>query len=147
MENRNIIIVETPRGEIKLDKTKAAPQFYAPRGNGKQDAFALVPWKNGEQVANYPLFEESIQRSKIPWNIYDGLTSEERGVYLAHLRAVEERRLTYTCPITKATVMTISQLLFNGKCCGNACRHCPYEHENVPTDRKGEKIWNGVYFV
>jgi hypothetical protein len=22
--------------------------------------------------------------------------------------------------------------LRRGRCCGNACRHCPYEHANVP---------------
>lgn len=145
--NGNIAVVETTREEIQLNKVKAAPQYYTPRGDGKRDAFGLILWKNGGQIANYPLFEESIQRSKVAWNVYNGLTSQERAIYLAHLRAIEERRLTYKCPITGSTVMTISQLLVNKKCCGSACRHCPYEHENVPADKKGEKIWNGVYYV
>ncbi len=28
-------------------------------------------------------------------------------------------------------VMTESYHLRRGKCCGNKCRHCPYNHENV----------------
>jgi hypothetical protein len=29
-------------------------------------------------------------------------------------------------------VLTAQYHLRRGVCCGNACRHCPYEHENVP---------------
>lgn len=28
-------------------------------------------------------------------------------------------------------VLTESYHLARGYCCGNACRHCPYDHENV----------------
>jgi len=29
-------------------------------------------------------------------------------------------------------VLTAQYHLRRGTCCGNACRHCPFEHENVP---------------
>lgn len=29
-------------------------------------------------------------------------------------------------------VFTAAYHLNRGYCCGNACRHCPYNHENVP---------------
>ena len=29
-------------------------------------------------------------------------------------------------------VFTKGYLLNRGFCCGNGCRHCPYEYENVP---------------
>ncbi len=29
-------------------------------------------------------------------------------------------------------VLTAHYHLRRGSCCGNACRHCPYGHENVP---------------
>jgi len=29
-------------------------------------------------------------------------------------------------------VLTAQYHLRRGVCCGNTCRHCPYEHENVP---------------
>ena len=29
-------------------------------------------------------------------------------------------------------VFTSAYLLKRGYCCGNGCRHCPYDHVNVP---------------
>jgi hypothetical protein len=29
-------------------------------------------------------------------------------------------------------VLTEDYLRRRGYCCGNKCRHCPYDHENVP---------------
>ncbi len=33
-------------------------------------------------------------------------------------------------------VLTEWYYLKRGRCCGNGCRHCPYDHENVPKKRK-----------
>jgi len=33
-------------------------------------------------------------------------------------------------------VLTAKYLLKRGNCCGNGCRHCPYEHVNVPNKKK-----------
>lgn len=30
-------------------------------------------------------------------------------------------------------VFTETYHLARGRCCGNACRHCPFDHENVKT--------------
>lgn len=30
-------------------------------------------------------------------------------------------------------VMTEQYHLKRGECCGSKCRHCPYDHKNVPT--------------
>lgn len=30
--------------------------------------------------------------------------------------------------------------LDRGYCCGNGCKHCPYEYENVPEPRKSELL-------
>jgi len=30
-------------------------------------------------------------------------------------------------------VLTETFHLARGRCCGNACRHCPFDHENVKT--------------
>lgn len=35
-------------------------------------------------------------------------------------------------------VLTEKYLLERGYCCGNGCKHCPYEYENVPELRKTE---------
>jgi hypothetical protein len=33
-------------------------------------------------------------------------------------------------------VLTAKYLLDRGYCCGNKCRHCPYDHINVPDQSK-----------
>lgn len=33
-------------------------------------------------------------------------------------------------------VLTEKYHLEKGYCCGNGCRHCPYEYENVPEPRR-----------
>ncbi|MBL8181603.1 MAG: hypothetical protein JNL64_08285 [Blastocatellia bacterium] len=35
-------------------------------------------------------------------------------------------------------VMTEAFHLARGYCCGNGCRHCPYDHEAVPRDHKSQ---------
>jgi hypothetical protein len=37
-------------------------------------------------------------------------------------------------------VMTASFLLKRGYCCGNGCRNCPYNYENVPEPRRSDLI-------
>jgi hypothetical protein len=37
-------------------------------------------------------------------------------------------------------VLTAKYLLDRGYCCGNGCRHCPYEYENVPEPRRSQLI-------
>lgn len=33
-------------------------------------------------------------------------------------------------------VFTAQYLLRRGFCCGNGCRHCPYDYVNVPPERR-----------
>ena len=35
-------------------------------------------------------------------------------------------------------VLTEKYHLEKGYCCGNGCRHCPYDYENVPEPRRSE---------
>ncbi|CAD6199083.1 unnamed protein product [Caenorhabditis auriculariae] len=130
-------VIVTPRSQIRLSAKEAAPAYYTPRkaGNG----FALEKYKDGEMVANYTLYEAAINKCKVPWNDYNGLTSQERTIYLAHLKAINERKLSYLDPMTGYVVFTTSHHLYRGKCCGNGCRHCPYQMENAtPEIRKYE---------
>lgn len=59
----------------------------------------------------------------------------------AHDRAVDAGESTYVDPDTGFMVFTSVSHLERGSCCGNACRHCPYSHEErvqsgaVPSDR------------
>jgi hypothetical protein len=35
-------------------------------------------------------------------------------------------------------VLTEKYLLDRGYCCGNGCRHCPYQYERVPEPRRSQ---------
>ncbi|KAI9324539.1 hypothetical protein DFJ73DRAFT_872205, partial [Zopfochytrium polystomum] len=48
-----------------------------------------------------------------------------------HAEAVEREEATYKDPATGYTVFTSKLHLDRGYCCGNACRHCPYDKANV----------------
>ncbi|KAG0323835.1 hypothetical protein BGZ99_002452 [Dissophora globulifera] len=48
-----------------------------------------------------------------------------------HRLACEGNRKMYTDPKTGFAVMTELLHRRRGYCCGNACRHCPYNNENV----------------
>lgn len=37
-------------------------------------------------------------------------------------------------------VLTEKYHLEKGCCCGNGCRHCPFEYENVPEPRRSELL-------
>jgi hypothetical protein len=50
----------------------------------------------------------------------------------AHDRAVAAGQPGYLDPRSGLFVMTAAWLRSRGPCCGNACRHCPYDHANVP---------------
>ncbi len=50
----------------------------------------------------------------------------------AHQNALKNGNDTYNDPKTGYTVFTELFHLKRGKCCGSACRHCPYQHSKVP---------------
>ena len=56
----------------------------------------------------------------------------ERQWRRVHAAAVARNRNAYIDPATGYQVWTRLYLSNKGPCCGNACRHCPYGHENVP---------------
>jgi hypothetical protein len=39
-------------------------------------------------------------------------------------------------------VLTAKYHLERGFCCGNGCRHCPYEYESVPEPKRSELLTN-----
>lgn len=53
-----------------------------------------------------------------------------------HKDALDNSKRTYTDPDTGYMVFTELSHKDRGYCCGNACRHCPYEHENVGNPEK-----------
>jgi len=45
--------------------------------------------------------------------------------------ACEKREDTYIDPVSGYLVLTSQAHLKRGICCGNRCRHCPFEYINV----------------
>lgn len=50
-----------------------------------------------------------------------------------HRKALDAGRTWYTDPATGYRVFTEIAHRQRGTCCGSACRHCPFDHENVPS--------------
>ena len=59
----------------------------------------------------------------------------EPACHALHEAACARGLTTYRDPETGYMVFTRLAHLLRGKCCGSACRHCPYDHEAVPSRR------------
>lgn len=53
-----------------------------------------------------------------------------------HRIACEKGAKSYIDPATGYSVFTAVFHKKRGKCCGNKCRHCPFDHVNVPPNRR-----------
>ncbi len=62
-----------------------------------------------------------------------------------HEAAVERGETIYTDPGTGFMVFTSLGLKARGRCCGAGCRHCPYEHEAVPLQRRSQRIQQAAW--
>ncbi|VBB27563.1 unnamed protein product [Acanthocheilonema viteae] len=93
-----------------LSREKAAPIYAKPRGSGKK-VYKTEIGEDGQHIANYVLFEDSMAKAKVAWKTYSGMTADERDIYMAHLKAIRERRFSYKDPKKGFVVMTVSQHL------------------------------------
>ena len=59
-------------------------------------------------------------------------SKEEKAFHQLHSTACANKELTYIDPSTGYHVLTSVAHERRGKCCGNVCRHCPFNHANVP---------------
>jgi ATP-binding cassette subfamily B (MDR/TAP) protein 1 len=62
-----------------------------------------------------------------------------------HEAAIERGETIYTDPETGFMVFTSLGLAARGRCCGAGCRHCPYEHEAVPLERRSQRIQQAAW--
>ncbi|XP_004685310.1 PREDICTED: uncharacterized protein C1orf53 homolog [Condylura cristata] len=74
------------------------------------------------------------------------LTRAERRIADLHAAACAAGQLTYVDPATGYVVLTQLAHLQRGKCCGSACRHCPYGQVNVKDSSK-RKHFNSYFYV
>ncbi|XP_038045772.1 uncharacterized protein LOC119720228 [Patiria miniata] len=77
---------------------------------------------------------------------FDKLTADEKEIYRLHKGACQAGQSSYIDPSTGYIVLTQSEHIDRGKCCGNCCRHCPYGHANVPVEYRTKKF-NSAFFV
>ena len=70
----------------------------------------------------------------------------EKIIWKAHKEAIEDLHFTYDDPDTGLKVITRLRHYLKGTCCGNACRHCVYNHESVPEERVKERIFNSAFW-
>ncbi|XP_047739405.1 uncharacterized protein LOC108666082 isoform X2 [Hyalella azteca] len=84
-------------------------------------------------------FNAQLERSK--------LSEAEWEIHCAHAEAIKKRHFTYDDPVTHHKVMTRLCHFLRGKCCGNACRHCVYQHENVAKTHPQRMAFNSSFWV
>ncbi|KAM8818031.1 uncharacterized protein C1orf53 homolog [Rhynchonycteris naso] len=74
------------------------------------------------------------------------LTAAERLIVDLHAAACASGHLNYVDPATGYLVLTWVAHWQRGKCCGSACRHCPYGQVNVKDPAK-KKRFNSYFYV
>jgi hypothetical protein len=76
------------------------------------------------------------------------LTAAEQLIRESHAGAVARFHFTYDDPVTGFRVMTRYRHYLRGSCCGNACRHCIYAHENVmDAEVKARRFFNTAFWI
>ncbi|KAM7409677.1 hypothetical protein PAMA_001257 [Pampus argenteus] len=73
-------------------------------------------------------------------------TEEEMATHRIHREACEAKKQMYVDPSSGYKVFTEYAHLQRGKCCGSACRHCPYGQVNVK-DPAMKKQFNSLFYV
>ncbi|XP_061832366.2 uncharacterized protein C1orf53 homolog isoform X1 [Nerophis lumbriciformis] len=73
-------------------------------------------------------------------------TEEKLLVHRVHAEACEAKKQMYVDPSSGYKVFTEYAHLQRGKCCGSACRHCPYGQVNVK-DPAMKKRFNSLFYV
>ncbi|XP_017268798.1 uncharacterized protein C1orf53 homolog [Kryptolebias marmoratus] len=71
---------------------------------------------------------------------------EELQIHRIHREASQAKKQMYVDPSTGYKVFTEYAHLQRGKCCGSACRHCPYGQVNVK-DPAAKKHFNCLFYV
>ncbi|KAK1163990.1 hypothetical protein AOXY_G15962 [Acipenser oxyrinchus oxyrinchus] len=73
------------------------------------------------------------------------LSESEKKIIEIHEEACQAGQQTYVDPATGYLVFTRHAHLQRGKCCGSACRHCPYGQVNVKDPAK-KKHFNSLFY-
>ncbi|XP_050817448.1 uncharacterized protein C1orf53 homolog [Gopherus flavomarginatus] len=74
------------------------------------------------------------------------LTGAEKRIVALHCEACAAGLQNYVDPVTGYLVFTKVAHLQRGRCCGSACRHCPYDQANVKDPSK-KKRFNSFFYT
>ncbi|XP_072294227.1 uncharacterized protein C1orf53 homolog [Eucyclogobius newberryi] len=74
------------------------------------------------------------------------VTEEELVIHRLHREACEAQKQTYVDPGSGYKVFTEFAHRGRGRCCGSACRHCPFGQVNVK-DATSKKTHNSLFYV
>ncbi|XP_056379433.1 uncharacterized protein C1orf53 homolog [Hyla sarda] len=86
------------------------------------------------------------QRQDSPGSDSGNEAAAVRRIVGAHEAACRAGQDGYTDPQTGYYVFTRLAHLRRGKCCGSACRHCPFGQENVKDPSK-KKQFNSFFYI
>lgn len=75
------------------------------------------------------------------------LMESEKLIHRRHKEAIQGLHLSYEDPFSGLKVMTRWRHYSKGGCCGKACRHCVYQHQKVPEERKAQRRFNSAFWV
>ena len=78
---------------------------------------------------------------------YSNLSDKEKIIHRTHNLAAKNRHFTYDDPESGLKVLTRLRHFLKGTCCGNACRHCIYNHQNVDPILAKRKIFNTAFWT
>ncbi|CAH1785486.1 unnamed protein product [Owenia fusiformis] len=137
---RNITVI----GAAKVDKMhiisrrKFSQEFSADSSSSIKSG---IPIELGQDV---PLYENDDAWDSIV--DLSKLTEAEKLIYTLHSKALKNGKNMYIDPETGYNVMTRQFHLKRGKCCGNACRHCPFDQCNVPVEAR-TKTFNTAFYT
>ena len=74
------------------------------------------------------------------------LSPRETKLHQLHAEAVQDLKFTYDDPYLGLKVLTTYRHTLKGVCCGQACRHCVYQHEAVFESRRVERTFNSSFW-
>jgi len=86
---------------------------------------------------------EKERQSKVD---FSRLSPKEAELHQLHKEAVEALKFTYEDPYLGLKVVTTYRHTLKGTCCGQACRHCVYQHEAVFESRRVERTFNSSFW-
>ncbi|XP_072516642.1 uncharacterized protein C1orf53 homolog [Salminus brasiliensis] len=92
--------------------------------------------------------EPSVGKTAGPSQLLEesSLTEQERLIHGLHQEACKAGKRTYVDPLSGYKVFTEFAHKQRGRCCGSACRHCPYGQMNVEDSSK-KKTFNSAFYV